>query len=220
MLKRSIEVAEGRKRDGAGLGLLVFHSSYEQTVLHSTKSPKARFQSLYFGTFMFFQLVLHALIWQRTRDCIPFSLQQAYCVRRSAEIRSREDLNVRLMGPQPLSSLSLQILPLWSIMEPMGYPGLCCTWLEPAQNPSLSQKHPHGLLHPCPLSMLADIWPCWANSLTGAVSFSYKCWRNRTLYPKRTTSSKPRSGRDRLPPSGPGRHCRDPSQREVPVRAT
>lgn len=38
-------------------------------------------ESMYFGTFMIFPPVPCALIWQRTRDRVPCSSQQAYCVR-------------------------------------------------------------------------------------------------------------------------------------------
>lgn len=43
MFERSVEVAESRRRDGAVLGLLVFHSSYEQfCIQQKAQKPDSR----------------------------------------------------------------------------------------------------------------------------------------------------------------------------------
>lgn len=131
-------------------------------------------------------------------------------------MRSREVLCLRLMGPQSPASLFLQLPPFCHCgmdRRPRELPG---TWLEPAPIPNHSQKQPHGLIHPRPLSTLADSWPCWANILTGGREF-YPSVGN-TFSPKRTTSSKPHCGWSRLPPSGLWWHCIASGQREVAWR--
>lgn len=82
-------------------------------------------------------------------------------------------LNPGLTGPQPPSSLSPRLPPLWAMKGQTG-DQLLGTCLEPGQNPKLSQKHPHGLLCPRPLSTRADSWLFQANILIGAVSFSHQ----------------------------------------------